>query len=74
MSGSPKLVEEDSREMVLIAGGRRCAGSATGLQVVKIDEKLGLEQKPTHPLPILRSDGSTLYSHKRSRAGSPEVR
>jgi arginyl-tRNA synthetase len=35
-----------------------------GLPVVKIDEKLGLQQETYRTLPILRSDGTTLYSTK----------
>ncbi len=35
-----------------------------GVPVVKIDEKLGLEQETYHTFPILRSDGTTLYSTK----------
>jgi arginyl-tRNA synthetase len=35
-----------------------------GVPVVKIDEKLGLEQETYRTLPILRSDGTTLYSTK----------
>ena len=35
-----------------------------GLPVVKIDEKLGLEKETYRVLPILRSDGTTLYSTK----------
>ena len=35
-----------------------------GLTVVKIDEKLGLETETYRTLPILRSDGTTLYSTK----------
>lgn len=35
-----------------------------GLPVVKIDEKLGLEEPTYRTMPILRSDGSSLYSTK----------
>ena len=38
--------------------------SARRLPVVKIDEKLGLEKETYRTLPILRSDGTTLYSTK----------
>jgi arginyl-tRNA synthetase len=35
-----------------------------GLPVVKIDEKLGLEKETYRTMPVLRSDGTTLYSTK----------
>ena len=39
-------------------------GFSEGLPVVKIDEKLGLDKETYRVLPILRSDGTTLYSTK----------
>ena len=38
--------------------------SATGLTVVKIDEKLGLDRAGYRTMPVLRSDGTSLYSTK----------
>ncbi len=57
-------VEEEGRRIVqdLLATG--IAEVSDGLPVVKIDEKLGLETPTFRTLPILRSDGSTLYSTK----------
>ncbi len=43
---------------------RGIAEVSDGLPVVKIDEKLGLEKETYRTLPILRSDGTTLYSTK----------
>jgi arginyl-tRNA synthetase len=43
---------------------RGIAEVSDGLPVVKIDEKLGLEQETYRTMPILRSDGTTLYSTK----------
>lgn len=57
-------VEEDGREMVRELLQRGVAEISDGLPVVKIDEKLGLEQETYRTMPILRSDGSTLYSTK----------
>ena len=57
-------VEEEGREIVkeLLESG--IAEISEGLPVVKIDEKLGLEKETYRTLPILRSDGTTLYSTK----------
>ncbi|MGN6700782.1 MAG: arginine--tRNA ligase [Thermomicrobiales bacterium] len=57
-------VEEEGRDIVeeLLANG--IAEISEGLPVVKIDEKLGLEKETYRVLPILRSDGTTLYSTK----------
>jgi arginyl-tRNA synthetase len=57
-------VEEEGRRIVqdLLATG--IAEVSDGLPVVKIDEKLGLAEPTYRTLPILRSDGSTLYSTK----------
>ncbi|MCO5229399.1 MAG: arginine--tRNA ligase, partial [Thermomicrobiales bacterium] len=57
-------VEDDGREMVRELLQRGVAEISDGLPVVKIDEKLGLEQETYRTMPILRSDGSTLYSTK----------
>ena len=57
-------VEDDGREMVRELLQRGIAEISDGLPVVKIDEKLGLEQETYRTMPILRSDGSTLYSTK----------
>lgn len=57
-------VENDGREIVkeLLESG--IAEVSDGLPVVKIDEKLGLEKETYRTLPILRSDGTTLYATK----------
>ena len=57
-------VEEEGRVMVRELLERGIAEISEGLPVVKIDEKLGLEQETYRTMPILRSDGSTLYSTK----------
>jgi arginyl-tRNA synthetase len=57
-------VEEPGREMVGELLERGIAEISDGLPVVKIDEKLGLEKETYRTLPILRSDGTTLYSTK----------
>ena len=57
-------VEEPGREMVKELLERGIAEISDGLPVVKIDEKLGLEKETYRTLPILRSDGTTLYSTK----------
>lgn len=57
-------VEDDGRAMVRELLERGVAEISDGLPVVKIDEKLGLEQETYRTMPILRSDGSTLYSTK----------
>jgi arginyl-tRNA synthetase len=57
-------VEEEGKEIVkeLLAAG--IAEVSDGAVVVKIDEKLGLEEETFRTLPILRSDGTSLYSTK----------
>lgn len=57
-------VEERGRAIVdeLLAKG--IAEISDGLPVVKIDALLGLEKETYRVLPILRSDGTTLYSTK----------
>ncbi|MFW6074952.1 MAG: arginine--tRNA ligase [Chloroflexota bacterium] len=57
-------VEEEGREMVKELVERDIAEISEGLTVVKIDEKLGLEKETYRTMPILRSDGTTLYSTK----------
>ncbi|CAN5513890.1 hypothetical protein BH24CHL1_BH24CHL1_02410 [soil metagenome] len=57
-------VEEEGREIVKELLERGIAEISEGLPVVKIDEKLGLEKETYRTLPILRSDGTTLYSTK----------
>ncbi len=57
-------VEEQGREIVRELLEREIAEISDGLPVVKIDEKLGLEKETYRTLPILRSDGTTLYSTK----------
>lgn len=57
-------VEDAGREIVKELLERGIAEISDGLPVVKIDEKLGLEQETYRTMPILRSDGSTLYSTK----------
>lgn len=57
-------VEEPGREMVGELLERGIAEISDGLPVVKIDEKLGLETETYRTLPVLRSDGTTLYSTK----------
>jgi arginyl-tRNA synthetase len=58
-------VEEEGREIVreLIRKGIAEVGEG-GVTVVKIDEKLGLKDETFRTMPILRSDGTTLYSTK----------
>jgi arginyl-tRNA synthetase len=57
-------VEEEGREIVRELLECGIAEISDGLPVVKIDEKLGLEKETYRTLPILRSDGTTLYSTK----------
>lgn len=58
-------VEHEGRVIVqeLLAKGIAEIGEG-GVPVVKIDDKLGLKQETYRTLPILRSDGTTLYSTK----------
>jgi arginyl-tRNA synthetase len=58
-------VEDAGREIVreLVKRGIAEIGDG-GVTVVKIDEKLGLKEETYRTLPILRSDGTTLYSTK----------
>ncbi len=57
-------VEEEGREIVKDLLDRGIAEISEGLPVVKIDEQLGLTKETYRTLPILRSDGTTLYSTK----------
>ncbi len=57
-------VEEPGRAIVQELLDKGIAEISEGLPVVKIDEKLGLEKETYRVLPILRSDGTTLYSTK----------
>jgi arginyl-tRNA synthetase len=58
-------VEEAGRAIVreLVQKGIAELGEG-GVTVVKIDEKLGLKEETYRTMPILRSDGTTLYSTK----------
>lgn len=57
-------VEDEGRQIVQELLDRGIAEISEGLPVVKIDEKLGLDKERYRTLPILRSDGTTLYSTK----------
>jgi arginyl-tRNA synthetase len=57
-------VEDAGRAIVQDLLEEGIAEISDGLPVVKIDEKLGLEQETYRTMPILRSDGTTLYSTK----------
>ena len=57
-------VEDTGRDIVRDLLERGIAEISDGLPVVKIDEQLGLEKETYRTLPILRSDGTTLYSTK----------
>ena len=57
-------VEDEGKRMVEDLLERGIAEISEGLPVVKIDEKLGLTEPTYRTLPILRSDGTTLYSTK----------
>ncbi|HVL25968.1 MAG TPA: arginine--tRNA ligase [Thermomicrobiales bacterium] len=57
-------VEDAGREIVRELLEKGIAEISDGLPVVKIDEKLGLETETYRTMPILRSDGTTLYSTK----------
>ncbi len=56
--------EEPGKLIVQELLDRGIAEVSDGLPVVKIDEKLGLETETYRTLPILRSDGSSLYATK----------
>lgn len=57
-------VEDPGRQIVRELLERDIAEISDGLPVVKIDEKLGLQTETYRTMPILRSDGTTLYSTK----------
>jgi arginyl-tRNA synthetase len=57
-------VEEPGKEIVKELVEIGLAEISDGLTVVKIDEKLGLEEPVYRTLPVLRSDGTSLYSTK----------
>ncbi len=57
-------VEEPGRKIVQDLLDRGIAEISDGLPVVKIDEKLGLTKETYRTLPVLRSDGTTLYATK----------
>jgi arginyl-tRNA synthetase len=57
-------VEEEGRGIVEELLAKGIAEISEGLPVVKIDEKLGLAKETYRVLPILRSDGTTLYATK----------
>ncbi|HEX5498947.1 MAG TPA: arginine--tRNA ligase, partial [Thermomicrobiales bacterium] len=57
-------VEDEGRRIVQDLLARGIAEISEGLPVVKIDEQLGLETPTYRTLPILRSDGTTLYATK----------
>ncbi len=57
-------VEEPGKEIVKELVETGLAEISDGLTVVKIDEKLGLTDPVYRTLPILRSDGTSLYSTK----------
>lgn len=57
-------VEDEGKVIVQELLERGIAEISNGLPVVKIDEKLGLKQETYRTLPILRSDGTSLYATK----------
>jgi arginyl-tRNA synthetase len=57
-------VEEEGKVIVRDLLEQGIAEISEGLPVVKIDEKLGLGEPTYRTMPILRSDGSSLYSTK----------
>ncbi|CAN5710845.1 hypothetical protein BH09CHL1_BH09CHL1_30980 [soil metagenome] len=57
-------VEEEGKVIVQELLQKGIAEISNGLPVVKIDEKLGLTTETYRTLPILRSDGSSLYATK----------
>lgn len=57
-------VEDEGKEIVRELLDKGIAEISQGLPVVKIDEKLGLTTETYRTLPILRSDGSSLYATK----------
>jgi arginyl-tRNA synthetase len=57
-------VEEEGKAIVQELVDAGIAEISDGATVVHIDEKLGLDEEVYRTLPILRSDGSSLYSTK----------
>ena len=57
-------VEAEGKEIVQELLDKEIAEISDGLTVVKIDQKLGLTDEVYRTLPILRSDGTSLYSTK----------
>jgi arginyl-tRNA synthetase len=57
-------VEEEGKEIVKELLEKEIAEVSDGLTVVKIDLKLGLAEEVYRTLPVLRSDGTSLYSTK----------
>lgn len=57
-------VEDEGKVIVQELLEKGIAEISNGLPVVKIDEKLGLKQETYRTLPILRSDGTSLYATK----------
>lgn len=57
-------VEDAGRGIVRELLEREIAEISDGLPVVKIDEKLGVQTETYRTMPILRSDGTTLYATK----------
>jgi arginyl-tRNA synthetase len=57
-------VEDEGKRMVDDLLERGIAEISEGLPVVKIDEKLGLTEPTYRTMPVLRSDGTSLYSTK----------
>jgi arginyl-tRNA synthetase len=57
-------VEEEGKVIVRELLEKGIAEISQGLPVVKIDEKLGLTTETYRTLPILRSDGTSLYATK----------
>jgi arginyl-tRNA synthetase len=57
-------VEQSGKEVVQDLLDKGIAEISDGLPVVKIDEKLGLEKETYRTMPVLRSDGTSLYATK----------
>ncbi|MEZ4498747.1 MAG: arginine--tRNA ligase [Thermomicrobiales bacterium] len=57
-------VEEEGKAIVNVLLEAGIAEVSDGAVVVRIDDKLGLEEEVYRTLPILRSDGTSLYSTK----------
>jgi arginyl-tRNA synthetase len=57
-------VEQSGKDIVRELMEMGIAEISDGLPVVKIDEKLGLEKETYRTMPVLRSDGTSLYATK----------